>query len=90
MLEVEGLLGGYGATRVLHGLSLRVAANGVTALLGANGAGKTTLLKTIAGLNPVQGGRLRFLGEDVSNMPCHRRVLAGLVLVPEGRMVFPA
>ncbi len=89
MLEVDDLVGGYGATRVLHGVSMRVAALGVTALLGANGAGKTTLMKTIAGLNPVQGGRLRFLGEDISKQPCHRRVLAGLVLVPEGRMVFP-
>jgi branched-chain amino acid transport system ATP-binding protein len=90
MLEVDGLVGGYGATRVLHGVSMRIAALGVTALLGANGAGKTTLMKTICGLNPVQGGRLGFLGEDISKEPCHRRVLAGLVLVPEGRMVFPS
>ncbi|VTU19215.1 ABC transporter ATP-binding protein [Variovorax sp. PBL-E5] len=89
MLEVEGLVAGYGPTRVIHGLSLQVRAGGVTALLGANGAGKTTLMKTLCGLLPVQGGTLRFLGEDIGRSAADRRVLAGLVLVPEGRMVFP-
>ena len=90
ILEIEGLVGGYGATEVLHGLSVQVATGGVTALLGANGAGKTTLMKTLAGLLPVQGGRLRLLGHDITHSPCDQRVLAGMVLVPEGRMVFPS
>jgi branched-chain amino acid transport system ATP-binding protein len=90
LLEIEGLVGGYGATEVLHGLTLQVASGGVTALLGANGAGKTTLMKTLAGLLPVQGGRLRLLGQDITHSPCDQRVLAGMVLVPEGRMVFPS
>jgi branched-chain amino acid transport system ATP-binding protein len=90
MLEVDDLVGGYGATEVLHGLSVHVAAGGITALLGANGAGKTTLMKTLAGLLPVKSGRLRFLGEDITRIACNRRVLAGLALVPEGRMVFPS
>jgi branched-chain amino acid transport system ATP-binding protein len=90
MLEIDELIGGYGAVQVLHGLSMRVAAGGVTALLGANGAGKTTLMKTLAGLNPVVAGRVRFLGDDIARLACNRRVLAGLVLVPEGRMVFPS
>ena len=90
ILEIDDLFGGYGATQVLHGLSISVAAGGVTALLGANGAGKTTLMKTLAGLLPVRSGRLRLLGEDITQAACNRRVLAGLVLVPEGRMVFPS
>jgi branched-chain amino acid transport system ATP-binding protein len=90
MLEVDDLVAGYGATEVLHGLSLRVEAGSVTALLGANGAGKTTLMKTLAGLLPVASGRLRFMGEDIGSRPSHLRVLSGLVLVPEGRMVFPS
>ena len=90
ILEIDGLVGGYGATEVLHGLSVQVAAGGVTALLGANGAGKTTLMKTLAGLLPVQGGRLRLLGQDITRSPCDQRVLAGMVLVHEGRMVFPS
>ena len=90
MLEVTDLVAGYGATQVLHGLSLQVQPGSVTGLLGANGAGKTTLMKTLAGLLPVAGGRLRFMGEDIAGEPSHHRVLGGLVLVPEGRMVFPA
>ena len=59
LLEADGLVGGYGATRILHGLSLEVPEGGATALLGANGAGKTTLMKTLCGLLPVAGGRIR-------------------------------
>jgi branched-chain amino acid transport system ATP-binding protein len=90
LLEVEALMAGYGATQVIHGLSIRVAAGGVTALLGANGAGKTTLLKALAGLVPVTSGSFRFLGADITRATCDRRVSAGMVLVPEGRMVFPS
>jgi branched-chain amino acid transport system ATP-binding protein len=89
LLEVEGLVGGYGATRILHGIDLAVAAGGATALLGANGAGKTTLMKTLCGLLPAAGGRIRWRGDDVTRRACGGRVLDGLVLVPEGRMVFP-
>jgi branched-chain amino acid transport system ATP-binding protein len=89
VLEIDDVTGGYGRTQVLHGLSISVAAGGVTALIGGNGAGKTTLMKTLAGLLPVRSGRVRFLGDDITKAPCNRRVLAGLVLVPEGRMVFP-
>ena len=90
LLEVEELVAGYGATQVIHGLSIQVAPGGVTALLGANGAGKTTLMKALAGLVPVSSGRLRFQGNDVTRSACDKRVLAGMVLVPEGRMVFPS
>ena len=90
LLEVDGIVGGYEATQVLHGLSLCVEQGGVTALLGANGAGKTTLMKTLAGLLPVRAGTVRFLGDDITRRPPNERVLAGLVLVPEGRMVFPS
>jgi branched-chain amino acid transport system ATP-binding protein len=90
MLRVEGLAGGYEGTQVLHGLSLQVGEGGVTALLGGNGAGKTTLMKTLAGLLPARAGRVRFLGEDITALPSNERVHAGLVLVPEGRMVFPS
>jgi len=90
LLQVEGLVGGYEGTQVLHGLSLQVGAGGVTALLGGNGAGKTTLMKTLAGLLPTCEGRIRFQGEDIGARPSNERVHAGLVLVPEGRMVFPS
>ena len=89
LLEVEGLVGGYGSTRILHGLTIAVQPGSATALLGANGAGKTTLMKTLCGLLPVAGGRIRWRGEDITRASCAERVEAGLVLVPEGRMVFP-
>jgi branched-chain amino acid transport system ATP-binding protein len=89
LLEAEGLVGGYGATRILQGIDLAVEEGGATALLGANGAGKTTLMKTLCGLLPATGGRVRWRGDDVTRRPCDGRVLDGLVLVPEGRMVFP-
>ena len=90
ILEIEDLAAGYGLTQVIHGLSLRAGAGQVTALLGANGAGKTTLMKALAGTVASTRGRIRLMGEDITAARCNRRVLAGMVLVPEGRMVFPA
>ncbi len=89
LLTLENVAAGYGQVRILRSLSLSVAAGAVTALIGGNGAGKTTVMRTIAGALGAQGGRLRFAGEDITAWPAHRRVDAGLVLVPEGRLVFP-
>lgn len=89
LLEITDLAGGYGATRILHGITMQVNSGDATALLGANGAGKTTLMKTLAGLMPASAGRIRWRGEDITAAPANVRVRAGLVLVPEGRMVFP-
>ena len=89
LLEADALVGGYGATTILHDLSIAVQPGGATALLGANGAGKTTLMKTLCGLLPVASGRIRWRGDDITRASCAERVEAGLVLVPEGRLVFP-
>ena len=62
----------------------------IVSLLGGNGAGKTTTVKTISGILPVKGGRISFNGRDITSMPAHSRVQAGLVQVPEGRKVFPS
>jgi branched-chain amino acid transport system ATP-binding protein len=88
LLEVHALRAGYGDVQILHGLSIEAHDNAITALLGANGAGKTTLMRALCGLLPVRGGRIVFRGDDISAWPAHRRVEAGLVLVPEGRLVF--
>jgi branched-chain amino acid transport system ATP-binding protein len=74
--------------RILHGLSCVAEEAAVTALIGANGAGKTTLMRTLCGLLPPSAGRILFQEEDITHWPAHRRVDAGLVLVPEGRLVF--
>ncbi|MFX4431736.1 ATP-binding cassette domain-containing protein, partial [Acinetobacter baumannii] len=78
-----------GQVRILRALSLSVAPGAVTALIGGNGAGTTTVMRTIAGAIGAQAGRLLFGGQDITAWPVHRRVDAGLVLVPEGRLVFP-
>ena len=89
LLEVTGLEAGYDDLPVLRGLDLAVTAGGVTAVVGSNGAGKSTLMRVLAGLVPAQAGRLRFQGEEISAMTSHERVAAGIVLVPEGRLIFP-
>ena len=88
MLSVEALETGYGRLRVLDGVSVEAHPGEIVTLLGSNGAGKSTLLKAVAGLLPVWKGRVTFDGEDISALAPHTRVRRGLVLVPEGRMLF--
>ncbi len=89
LLGVGGLVAGYGAEPVLHGIDLRVRRGELVALLGANGAGKSTLMRSLAGLHrPVQGG-IHIDGIELAGLAAERIVAHGLVLVPEGRQVFP-
>jgi branched-chain amino acid transport system ATP-binding protein len=88
MLRVEGLVAGYGRIPVLHEVSLHAGAGEIVTLVGANGAGKSTLLKAVAGVLPAQAGRVILQDHDVTLVPVHRRVRKGIVLVPEGRMLF--
>ncbi len=73
----------------LHGVSLYVEEREIVTILGANAAGKSTLLNAIAGLTPSAGGTIRFARETIDRLAPHERVERGLVMVPEGRMVFP-
>ncbi|MEC5399562.1 branched-chain amino acid ABC transporter ATP-binding protein/permease [Uliginosibacterium sp. H1] len=89
LLGVGSLSTGYGAEPVLQGVSLQVRQGEMVALLGANGAGKSTLMRTLAGLHrPVQGG-MHLGGTELGLLRADRIVGMGLVLVPEGRQVFP-
>ncbi|MDB6000519.1 MAG: transporter ATP-binding protein [Rhizobacter sp.] len=88
MLEVSGLVSGYGRIQALHGIDLQVGRGQLVALVGANGAGKTTLLRAISGVQPVSAGALRFQGLDVLRLSADARVKAGICQVPEGRQVF--
>src|ERR1700722_17661218 len=90
LLEVEGLHAGYGHSEVLHGVSLRLHANALCAVVGANGAGKTTLLLALARVNPIRAGRITFDGHDARGWRAHDAARHGLVLVPEGRRMLPA
>jgi branched-chain amino acid transport system ATP-binding protein len=87
MLEITGLVAGYGPVHALDGVDLRVAQGSVTAVLGANGAGKTTLLRAISGLLRPRGGSVRLAGEDVTGRPPEDLVRRGMSHVPEGRGV---
>jgi branched-chain amino acid transport system ATP-binding protein len=89
MLEVDGLVAGYGLTRVLEGVSLRVEAGEIVAVLGSNGAGKTTLNMVISGLVRPRAGTIRFDGQAITGWSPPAITAAGLIQVPEGRKIFP-
>ena len=88
MLEVRNLRAGYGAINVLWDVSLTIAPGKLTAIIGPNGAGKTTLLRAIAGLTPATQGEILDEGVSVLSQPTWDRASRGLVLIPEGRMIF--
>jgi ABC-type branched-subunit amino acid transport system ATPase component len=89
LLEVGGLAAGYGAEPVLKGIDLAVREREMVAVLGANGAGKSTLMRALSGLLRPVAGNVALAGEDLARLPAHRVAARGLVLVPEGRQVFP-
>jgi ABC-type branched-subunit amino acid transport system ATPase component/ABC-type branched-subunit amino acid transport system permease subunit len=89
MLGVGELVAGYGADPVLHGIDLQVREGEMVALLGANGAGKSTLMRTLAGLHRASAGGVHFEGRPLDSLPAEAIVKLGVVLVPEGRQVFP-
>jgi branched-chain amino acid transport system ATP-binding protein len=88
MLRVERLESRYGRIPALKGVSLRVEAGELVALVGANGAGKSTLLRALSGVQPVSAGRVEFCGADLTGARPEARVRQGIVQVPEGRQVF--
>ncbi|GIH95003.1 ABC transporter ATP-binding protein [Planobispora siamensis] len=89
LLEVKDIHVHYGKIAALKGISVEVNEGEIVTLIGANGAGKTTTLKTISGLRGLTSGRILFDGKDISKMPGHKRVMAGLGQAPEGRGIFP-
>ncbi|NDV86528.1 ATP-binding cassette domain-containing protein [Aurantimonas aggregata] len=89
VLAVTGLTASYGASEVLRGIDIAVSQGELVAVLGANGAGKSTLMRALAGLHRPVGGSVSFAGQEVGQLPANRIARLGLVLVPEGRQVFP-
>src|SRR5690606_10047591 len=87
ILTVESLHVSYGRVRAVRDVSVEVPEGGLVALVGANGAGKSPVLAAVAGLVRPRSGVVRFDGRDITRWPAHRRVAAGLVLVPEGRQI---
>ena len=89
LLEVEHLRTAYGAVVVHRDISLTVDQHEIVTILGPNGAGKSTLLRAISGLLPPKNGTIRFDGNDVTGVPADRMANIGVVMVPEGRRIFP-
>jgi urea transport system ATP-binding protein len=89
MLTVENLNQAYGGSHILRGLSFEVRTGEVTTLLGRNGVGKTTLLKSLMGVVKAKSGSITFDGKDITHLPPHERVKAGIGYVPQGREIFP-
>jgi branched-chain amino acid transport system ATP-binding protein len=89
LLQVRDLSVHHGQLQALRDVSLTVPAGTVHAMIGANGAGKSTLLRTIAGLHRPTTGQILLDGKDLTGLRPEQRVAAGVVMVPEGRRLFP-
>jgi len=89
ILNVEDLTASYGAAPVLEGIELSVRDGEMVAVLGANGAGKSTLMRTLIGLHSPDKGSVLFLGQNITTFATSRIAGDGMILVPEGRQIFP-
>jgi len=89
ILEVSDLTVAYGKSIAIQGVNLVVPEGRIITLLGANGAGKSTTLNAIVGLVPSRAGTVVYKGGDISGLKTQEIVRKGLILVPEGRQLFP-
>jgi branched-chain amino acid transport system ATP-binding protein len=87
-LDIDGVTTAYDKADVLESVSLTIAPGCITCLLGSNGSGKTTLIRSILGLTPPRSGRIVFDGADITALPTHKVIAAGIACIPEGRKVF--
>jgi branched-chain amino acid transport system ATP-binding protein len=87
--EMNNITVYYGKSLAISDVSVQVPEGSVVTIIGANGAGKSTVLKSLAGLVPIHSGEIRFDGQPISHMETYARVRKGIVLVPEGRQLFP-
>lgn len=90
MLELHDIVGGYGSTTVLRGVSVSVPAGSVVALLGPNGAGKSTTMRMASGLLRPSEGCVLFDGDDITRVGPSRRAQLGICHIIEGRSIFPS
>jgi branched-chain amino acid transport system ATP-binding protein len=88
MLKLDRLTAGYGHMPVLHGISIDVAPQKITALIGSNGSGKSTTLKAIMNAIPIFSGTVTLDGRPLANLSTNEVVAAGISMVPEGRKIF--
>ena len=88
LLEVQGLVSGYGKVTVLHGVTFNVAAGEIVVVLGPNGAGKSTLMKTIAGHLTPTSGTVTLEGADITGLSAGDAARRGVGYVPQEQNVF--
>jgi branched-chain amino acid transport system ATP-binding protein len=88
LLEVEGVVAGYGQSHILKDLYLEVEAAGITCIVGPNGAGKSTLLRVVSGLLPLEAGDIRFQGRSIVGLSPRAILDRGIVHVPQERSLF--
>lgn len=88
LLELRDVHAAYARVPAVRGVSLTLEHGQTGCLIGANGAGKSTTLAAIAGVHPLAGGSIVWRGTAIGHWPAHRRVRAGIALVPEGRGIF--
>ena len=89
LFRLDGVHAHYHKVAALKGISLKVDAGDIVALIGANGAGKSTVLRAISGLTPPSAGAIWFDGQRIDGLAPDRIVRLGIAQVPEGRRVFP-
>ena len=89
LLKIEGIEVSYGAIVALRGIDLEVREGEIVTLIGANGAGKSTTMNTVMGLIRPKNGKITYAGDDITGINTKYIVKKGMVLVPEGRQVFP-
>jgi len=89
ILELDGVVGGYGAMTILNGTTFKVPRGAITTVIGPNGAGKSTVFKAIFGLLKLREGHIRLEGADITNWSQRKLLEAGVCYVPQGRNIFP-
>lgn len=91
LLEVEGLVGGYGAAdEILKGITVSLPERRMAAIVGPNGAGKSTLLKAIAGLVHAKAGEVRLDGKRLTGLKPRGIAAQGVAFVPQEANIFPS
>jgi branched-chain amino acid transport system ATP-binding protein len=89
-LELRNVVGGYGDTQILHGVSIKVEPGEIVVIIGPNGAGKSTAIKAVFGLLKLTGGQILLEGEDITNTPPEKVVREGVCYVPQTSNIFPS
>lgn len=89
MLEVKGIVSGYGDLKIIHGFSMHLNNGEIACIIGPNGSGKSTILKTIAGVVKPTEGKIAFDGEDITSLEPYEILRKGICLLPQGRTAFP-